>query len=72
MNQGTIIRVSGPLVVAEGMSDARMYDLVRVSEKNLLGEIIELRGDRASIQVYEDTGGLQRSPLGNYQEESSL
>jgi V/A-type H+-transporting ATPase subunit A len=58
MIQGTIIRVSGPLVVAEGMTDAKMYDLVRVSEKNLLGEIIELRGDRASIQVYEDTQGL--------------
>ena len=56
--KGTIIRVSGPLVVAEGMTDAKMYDLVRVSEANLLGEIIELRGDRASIQVYEDTQGL--------------
>ncbi len=55
---GTIIRVSGPLVVAEGMNDAKMYDLVRVSEANLLGEIIELRGDKASIQVYEDTQGL--------------
>jgi V/A-type H+-transporting ATPase subunit A len=55
---GTIIRVSGPLVVAENMNDAKMYDLVRVSEKNLLGEIIELRGDRASIQVYEDTRDL--------------
>jgi len=58
MKQGTIVRVSGPLVVAESMTDAKMYDLVRVSEKNLLGEIIELRGDRASIQVYEDTQGL--------------
>jgi V/A-type H+-transporting ATPase subunit A len=56
--KGRIIRVSGPLVVAEGMTDAKMYDLVRVSEANLLGEIIELRGDRASIQVYEDTQGL--------------
>ncbi len=56
--KGTIIRVSGPLVVAEGMTDAKMYDLVRVSEANLLGEIIELRGDKASIQVYEDTQGL--------------
>ena len=55
---GTIVKVSGPLVVAEGMNDAKMYDLVRVSEANLLGEIIELRGDRASIQVYEDTQGL--------------
>jgi V/A-type H+-transporting ATPase subunit A len=61
MNQetrGTIIKVSGPLVVAEGMSNAKMYDVVRVSEKNLVGEIIELRGDKASIQVYEDTQGL--------------
>jgi len=56
--KGSIIRVSGPLVVAEGMTDAKMYDLVRVSEANLLGEIIELRGDKASIQVYEDTQGL--------------
>ena len=56
--KGTIIKVSGPLVVAEGMTDAKMYDLVRVSEENLLGEIIELRGDNASIQVYEDTQGL--------------
>jgi V/A-type H+-transporting ATPase subunit A len=56
--RGTIIKVSGPLVVAEGMSNAKMYDVVRVSEKNLVGEIIELRGDKASIQVYEDTQGL--------------
>ena len=46
--KGTIIRVSGPLVVAEGMTDAKMYDLVRVSEANLLGEIIELRGELLS------------------------
>ncbi len=61
MNQqakGRIIKVSGPLVVAEGMQTAKMFDVVRVSEKNLVGEIIELRGDRASIQVYEDTQGL--------------
>ena len=56
--KGRIIKVSGPLVVAEGMTDARMYDVVRVSEHNLIGEVIELRGDRASIQVYEETGGL--------------
>ncbi len=56
--RGTIIKVSGPLVVAEGMYNAKMYDVVRVSEKNLVGEIIELRGDKASIQVYEDTQGL--------------
>ena len=56
--QGKIVKVSGPLVVAEGMENARMYDVVRVSEKELIGEIIELRGDRAWIQVYEETGGL--------------
>ncbi|UCE17427.1 MAG: V-type ATP synthase subunit A [Gemmatimonadota bacterium] len=58
MKQGTIVKVSGPLVVAEGMDEARMYDVVRVSEKKLIGEVIELKGDRASIQVYEETGGL--------------
>ncbi|MEW6105396.1 MAG: V-type ATP synthase subunit A [Bacillota bacterium] len=58
MDVGRIIKVSGPLVVAEGMHDARMYDVVRVSEKKLIGEIIEMRGDRASIQVYEETAGL--------------
>ncbi len=58
MNEGRIVRVSGPLVVAEGMEEARMFDVVRVSEYKLIGEIIELRGDRASIQVYENTGGL--------------
>ncbi|MCX6841001.1 MAG: V-type ATP synthase subunit A [candidate division WOR-3 bacterium] len=55
---GTIVKVSGPLVVADGMSGARMYDVVKVSEKRLIGEIIELEGDRASIQVYEETGGV--------------
>ncbi|MFQ5905691.1 MAG: V-type ATP synthase subunit A [bacterium] len=58
MLEGSIIKVSGPLVVAEGMSGARMYDVVRVSEKKLVGEIIELKGDLASIQVYEETGGI--------------
>ncbi len=56
--QGTIIKVSGPLIVASGMADVQMYDVVRVSEKQLIGEVIELRGDRASIQVYEETGGI--------------
>ncbi len=56
--QGTIRKVSGPLVVADGMRKARMFDVVLVSEKNLIGEIIEIKGDLASIQVYEDTGGL--------------
>jgi V/A-type H+/Na+-transporting ATPase subunit A len=58
MAQGTIIKVAGPLIVAQGMGDARMYDVVRVSAARLVGEIIELRGDRASIQVYEETAGL--------------
>ena len=48
--QGTIIKVSGPLIVASGMADVQMYDVVRVSEKQLIGEVIELRGDQASIQ----------------------
>lgn len=58
MNQGRIIKVSGPLVVAEGMHDAKMYDVVRVGHRKLIGEVIELKGDRASIQVYEETSGL--------------
>ncbi len=55
---GTIVKVAGPLIVATGMSDAKMYDVVRVSDKRLIGEIIELRRDKASIQVYEETAGL--------------
>ncbi|MGI6701114.1 MAG: V-type ATP synthase subunit A [Christensenellales bacterium] len=55
---GRIIKVSGPLIVAENMADCKMYDVVRVSDKRLIGEIIELRGDKASIQVYEETSGL--------------
>lgn len=55
---GKIVKVSGPLIVAEGMSDSKMYDVVRVSEQKLIGEIIELRGDRASVQVYEETSGI--------------
>ena len=58
MGQGTIVKVAGPLIVAKGMGDSTMYDVVRVSDKGLIGEIIELRGDRASIQVYEETAGL--------------
>ena len=56
--EGTIIKVSGPLIVAGGMADVQLYDVVRVSERHLIGEVIELRGDRASIQVYEETGGI--------------
>ncbi len=55
---GNIVKISGPLVVAEGMRDANMFDVVRVSKKRLIGEIIEMHGDRASIQVYEETAGL--------------
>ncbi|MCK4401937.1 V-type ATP synthase subunit A, partial [bacterium] len=55
---GKIIKVSGPLVLADCMHDARMFDLVKVGNKNLIGEIIELRGDVASIQVYEETAGI--------------
>ena len=58
MSTGRIIKVAGPLVIAEGMRDANMFDVVRVSEKRLIGEIIEMHGDRASIQVYEETAGL--------------
>lgn len=56
--EGRIVKVSGPLVIAEGMRDAEMFDVVRVSDKKLIGEIIEMHGDRASIQVYEETAGL--------------
>jgi len=55
---GKIVKVAGPLVVASNMGNAKIYDVVRVSEKRLMGEIIEMREDRASIQVYEETGGL--------------
>ena len=55
---GKTVKVSGPLIIAEGMADCKMYDVVRVSEKELIGEVIELRGDKASIQVYEETSGL--------------
>ena len=55
---GTIIKVSGPVVVADQMDDARMYDVCRVAEERLIGEIIELRGNKATIQVYEETAGL--------------
>lgn len=58
MSKGTIKKVAGPLVIAKGMRDANMFDVVRVSEKRLIGEIIEMHGDEASIQVYEETSGL--------------
>ena len=58
MSNGTIKKVAGPLVIAKGMRDANMFDVVRVSSQRLTGEIIEIHGDEASIQVYEETSGL--------------
>jgi len=58
MSKGTIKKVAGPLVIASGMRDANMFDVVRVSKQRLIGEIIEMHGDEASIQVYEETSGL--------------
>ena len=58
MSKGTIKKVAGPLVIAKGMRDANMFDVVRVSDRRLIGEIIEIHGDEASIQVYEETSGL--------------
>ncbi|ROR25692.1 V/A-type H+-transporting ATPase subunit A [Mobilisporobacter senegalensis] len=58
MSKGTIKKVAGPLVIAEGMRDANMFDVVRVSDQRLIGEIIEIHGDKASVQVYEETSGL--------------
>jgi len=58
MSNPTIIKVAGPLVVAKGMKEAKMYEVVRVSKENLIGEVIELHGDTASIQVYEETSGI--------------
>ena len=59
MNDGKIVKISGPLVAAENMKSANMFDVVRVGELGLIGEIIEMRDDKASIQVYEDTAGLR-------------
>lgn len=58
MKEGKIVKISGPLIVANNMKDAKMYDVVKIGEKELIGEIIELRGDLASIQVYEETSML--------------
>ena len=60
MNYGTITKISGPLVVASGMKDTNMFDVVKVSDLNLIGEVIEMHGDEASIQVYEETSGLRQ------------
>ncbi len=59
MSTGVITKIAGPLVVASGMRDANMFDVVRVSDSRLIGEIIEMHGDRASIQVYEETSGIK-------------
>ncbi len=59
---GKIVKVSGPLIVAENLADVEMYDVVKVSSSKLIGEVIELRGDRASIQVYEETPRPIRLP----------
>ena len=59
MEKGKIIKITGPLVIAQGVSGARMFDVVRVGQEGLIGEILEIRGDNSSIQVYEDTGGLK-------------
>lgn len=58
-SKGTIKKIAGPLVIAEGMKDANMFDVVRVANERLIGEIIEMHGDQASIQVYEETSGLK-------------
>ena len=58
MSQGKVVKISGPLVIASGMEEANMYDVVHVGEQGLIGEIIEMRGDKASIQVYEETAGI--------------
>ncbi len=57
-SKGRILKIAGPLVVAEAMQDVRMFDVVRVADAGLIGEVIEIKGDRASIQVYEETAGL--------------
>jgi V/A-type H+-transporting ATPase subunit A len=58
MNQGVVVKVSGPLVVATGLPEARMFDVVKVGRQGLIGEVIEVRGEKLSIQVYEETSGL--------------
>ncbi len=73
MSRGIIKKVAGPLVIAEGMKDANMFDVVRVSEQRLIGEIIEMHGDKASIQVYEETSGLgPGSPVESTGEQLSV
>lgn len=64
MSKGTIKKVAGPLVIAQGMRDANMFDVVRVSSQRLIGEIIEMHGDEASVQVYEETSDSDRGTGG--------
>ena len=59
IQKGRIVRISGPVIEADGMRGAKMYDVVRVGEESLIGEIIRLNEDNAIIQVYEDTNGLR-------------
>ena len=61
MSNGKVVKVSGPLVVATGLAEANMADVVRVGEQRLIGEVLTMTGDAASIQVYEETSGLGRS-----------
>ncbi|MCP4366197.1 MAG: V-type ATP synthase subunit A, partial [Planctomycetes bacterium] len=58
MKEGTVIKVSGPLVVAKGLAGTNIYDMVRVGEQRLLGEVVEIRSDEYSVQVYEETEGI--------------
>ena len=58
MDTGRILKVAGPLITATGLKDANMSDMVRVGSQKLIGEILEMRGDQASIQVYEETAGI--------------
>ena len=59
INEGNIIKIAGPVIVADGMRGTQMYEVVRVGEAKLIGEIIELEGDTATIQVYEETAGVK-------------
>lgn len=58
--EGKIIKIAGPVIIADGMRGAQMYEMVRVGEQKLIGEIIELEGDTATIQVYEETAGFNQ------------
>ena len=72
MSQGKVVKVSGPLVIASGMEEANMFDVVHVGEQGLIGEIIEMRGDRASIQVYEETARAGTRRAGRIHRQSAV